>query len=138
MIYALDTNIVSYLMRDEGNTRQNYAKEILQYGNSYAIPAAVFYEVRRWLLYKPNKELKNFINEFNVLINGADGSVEMPFSIWEKAVDVYIALQSKGQLIGDADILIAAYCLVNNYTLVTRNIDDFSRIDSLKIVNWYD
>ena len=30
------------------------------------------------------------------------------------------------------------YCLFNNYTLVTRNIRDFDRIDSLKFVNWYE
>jgi tRNA(fMet)-specific endonuclease VapC len=41
-------------------------------------------------------------------------------------------------VIGDADILIAAYCLVNDYTLVTNNTNDFNRIDGLKLVNWKD
>ena len=62
---------------------------------------------------------------------------DMSAPVWEKAVDVYITLQGKGQLIGDADILIASYCLVNDYTLVTRNTSDFERIDGLKFVNWY-
>jgi len=54
-----------------------------------------------------------------------------------KAADVYIDLKQKGQLIGDADILITAYCLANNYTLVTNNTGDFGRINGLKHVNWY-
>lgn len=47
-------------------------------------------------------------------------------------------LQRNEQLIKDADILIASYCIVNDYTLVTRNAKDFERVDGLKFVNWYD
>lgn len=36
----------------------------------------------------------------------------------------------------DSDILIAAYCIVNDYTLVTDNTSDFERIEGLKFVNW--
>ena len=31
------------------------------------------------------------------------------------------ALQEQGKPIGDADVLIDAYCVVNDYTLVTNN-----------------
>ena len=63
---------------------------------------------------------------------------EMPIEIYEKSADIYIALKQKGQLIGDSDILIAAYCLINDYTLVTRNSRDFKRIDGLKSVNLFE
>ena len=36
----------------------------------------------------------------------------------------------------DADIFIAAYCINNDYTLVTDNVSDFQRIDGLKYVNF--
>jgi len=47
-------------------------------------------------------------------------------------------LVEKGTPIGDkdADIFIAAYCMNNDYTLVTDNISDFKRIDGLNYVNW--
>jgi len=61
----------------------------------------------------------------------------MTLDVWEKAIKIYVSLKSKGQLIGDADILIAAYCLANDFTLVTRNDNDFARIDGLRLVNWY-
>jgi len=137
MTFVLDTNTISYLMRNEGNARQNYAKHILQGENSYAIPLIIIYETKRWLLYKPNKELKNFLKKFEILLDGAEDNAEMSSAVWEKAVDIYITLQSKGQLVGDADILIAAYCIVNDYTLVTRNAKDFARIDELKFVDWF-
>ena len=36
----------------------------------------------------------------------------------------------------DADILIAAFCLHNNYILVTDNIKHFKNIKGLNTVNW--
>jgi tRNA(fMet)-specific endonuclease VapC len=34
------------------------------------------------------------------------------------------------------DLLIAAQALSNNLILVTNNIDEFKRIDSIKLENW--
>ena len=137
MTYALDTNTVSYFLRGEGNVRHHYNKEILQAGNPYAIPSVVVYEINRWLLYKPDKDKKDFEREFNALFHNVRDTAKMSLDVWKKAAETYIQLKSNGQLIGDADILIAAYCLVNDYTLVTRNINDFERINGLKLINWH-
>ena len=45
-------------------------------------------------------------------------------------------LESKGQTIDDADLLIASIALSKNATLVTNNIEHFKRIPGLKIENW--
>jgi tRNA(fMet)-specific endonuclease VapC len=42
-------------------------------------------------------------------------------------------LRAKGQLIGDADILIAATALDHNLLLVTQNILHFSRVSALQL-----
>jgi tRNA(fMet)-specific endonuclease VapC len=39
---------------------------------------------------------------------------------------------------GRADLQIASIALAKRATLVTRNIKDFRRIPSLKIINWFD
>jgi len=135
--YALDTNTVSYFLRGEGNIRENMKREISTNHNAYSIPYAVFYEVKRWLFYKPTKLLRAYNQRFDIMFQSVKEKATMPSGVWKTAVDVYISLQRKGQLIGDADILIASFCLVNDYTLVTRNTGDFERIDGLKIVNWY-
>ena len=135
--YVLDTNTISYFLRGEGNVDIHYQSKIIESGNNYAIPFIVVYEIRRWLDNKPTKQIKLFAEAFNAMFQSVKNEAEMTADVWDKAVEIYIELKQKGQLIGDADILIAAYCLVNDYTLVTRNINDFSRIGKLKLVNWY-
>ena len=136
MIYALDTNTISFLLRGEVAVAKRFQAEIVEAGNPYVVPPIVYYEIKRWLLDKPTKALHVFLQHFDSLYENIIMKMEMPCSVWEKAVDIYISLKQKGQLIGDADILIAAYCIDNDYTLVTDNVSDFSRIDDLKIVNW--
>jgi tRNA(fMet)-specific endonuclease VapC len=137
MTFALDSNTVSYLLRGEGDVKKRFEREIVQAGNSYAIPLIVVFEVKRWLLDKPTAITRAYDKAFDAMLQPVRAQVEMPVGVWLEAVDVYISLKRKGRLIGDSDIIIAAYCLVNGYTLVTRNTNDFGRIDGLKLVDWY-
>ena len=136
MTYALDTNTISFFLWGEGNADSCFRKEIIEAGNAYAIPFIVAYEIKRWLLDRPTKQLRVFAEQFNRLFESAEDKADMPNAVWEQAADIYIALKQKGRLIGDADILIAAYCIVNDYTLVTDNTNDFNRIEGLSFVNW--
>ena len=138
MIYALDTNTISNLLRGEGNVKNNFQQEIIRAGNFYTIPLIVVFEIKRWLLDKPSKQLQDFARQFELLFQSVETEAEMPADVWNKAAEIYVALKQKGQLIKEADMLIAAYCLVNGYTLATRNIKDFNRIDGLNLVNWFD
>lgn len=45
-------------------------------------------------------------------------------------------LKQQGNIIMDADIMIASIALSNNLTLVTNNVKHFDRIMQLKIENW--
>jgi predicted nucleic acid-binding protein len=49
---------------------------------------------------------------------------------------LYASLSRQGALIEDADIFIAAFCLVNDYPLVTNNTRHFGRIAELTLVDW--
>ena len=53
-----------------------------------------------------------------------------------RAADIYADLHVRGQLIPDADILIAATALENGLVIATNNVDDFGRIAGLRIDNW--
>jgi len=53
-----------------------------------------------------------------------------------KAADIYASLREQGNLISDADILVAAIAIVNNLVLVTNNTNHFSRIHGLQLDNW--
>jgi len=57
-------------------------------------------------------------------------------AIWNEAVKIYANLKNKGNLIEDADIFIGAYCIVNDYILITNNSSHLGRIDGLNFVEW--
>lgn len=52
------------------------------------------------------------------------------------ATEVYADLYRRGELIGDADILIAATAMVNAMTLVSSNERHFRRVIGLRLENW--
>jgi tRNA(fMet)-specific endonuclease VapC len=52
------------------------------------------------------------------------------------AAETYADLASRGQLISDADILIAATALVRGLGVATNNEDHFARIRGLAVENW--
>ncbi len=45
-------------------------------------------------------------------------------------------LTRRGELIGPNDLLIAAHALAADLTVVTANLDEFSRVPGLKVENW--
>ena len=53
-----------------------------------------------------------------------------------RAADIYADLYQRGQLIGDADILIAATALTHNLVLASNIAAHFGRIAGLVIDNW--
>ena len=60
----------------------------------------------------------------------------MNAQIWEKSVEIYTRLTAKGKIIGDGDIFIASFCIINDYVLVTNNTEHYGRVEGLKMINW--
>ena len=53
-----------------------------------------------------------------------------------QAADIYADLYQRGELIADADILIAASALANGCGIVTNNEAHFRRVACLQVQNW--
>jgi predicted nucleic acid-binding protein len=53
-----------------------------------------------------------------------------------QAARVYADLHRRGELISDADILIAATAMTRGLAVVTGNVAHFRRIRDLQVVNW--
>ena len=131
MIYALDTNTISHLLRKDKKVGSSL-QEAVDDGHIYVIPPMVYYEVKRWLSIKnATSKLANFDR-----LAMFTGKIHMNAPCWNKAIEIYVALAKRGVLIDDGDIFIAAYCIVNGCTLVTNNMNHFERIEDLQIVNW--
>jgi tRNA(fMet)-specific endonuclease VapC len=50
--------------------------------------------------------------------------------------EIRLHLDRKGRPIGPNDLLIAAHALALDLTLVTANIEEFSRVPGLRVENW--
>ena len=131
MIYALDSNIVSYMLKEDADVIAHY-RQAFDGGANFVIPPIVFYEIQRGLLAK---NLKKRLSKFSALCQKI-GQVDFNSLVWEKAARIYASLSQQGKPIDDADIFIAAFCLVNGYTLVTNNVRHFEHIGELKLMNW--
>jgi predicted nucleic acid-binding protein len=129
--YALDANTISFLLRKDRRV-QNKVYQEANGGKGVIIPAIAYYEVKRGLIdHHATRKIKDFERLCNMI-----GIDKIDDRTLDKAAEIYAALKKAGQLIEDADILIAASCIVHNYTLVTDNIKHLERIDGLQIENW--
>jgi tRNA(fMet)-specific endonuclease VapC len=64
--------------------------------------------------------------------------IELPFNQAAARVAGRIRglLESKGEMIGPYDILLAAQALAAGLTLVTANVNEFQRVPGLTVENW--
>jgi tRNA(fMet)-specific endonuclease VapC len=131
MVYALDTNIIIHYLRNDANVHHNFKNAVMQ-GNGFVVPKMVDYELRRGfhIVSAPKKEAAYKIFTEHCSVS------EMDTGSWERAIQVYMDLYKKRRTVGEIDILIAAFCLENECTLVTNNTADFENIDGLRLVDW--
>ena len=138
MIYALDTNIISFLLRPGKNPEVVARFEaIIEEGYDYVIPPLSYYEITWHLLWKKASAQLLILGG---LYKNSASKIIMSEEDFLTAAKIKAYLMEQGTPIGekDGDIFIAAHCIVNGYTLVTDNEKDFNRIDGLKYINWKD
>ena len=131
MIYALDTNIISFIIKGNEVVRERYF-DVVSKGVHCVIPLMVYYEVKRGLkANNAGNRLRSFEN-----ICSALGIANLTSADMDVAADIYAERKALGRLIDDGDLLIAAQCINNGYTLVTNNTKHFRDITGLEIVDW--
>jgi tRNA(fMet)-specific endonuclease VapC len=131
MSYVLDTNIITAILKGNNDVKTKAEDAILQ-GENIFINAISYYEIKRGLLAADaTSQLKKFellCNEFGLVLPDTQ-------RIFDMAAEIYKSLQQKGELIEDADILIASIVSFLGFTLVS-NDSHFNRIQGLIIENW--
>lgn len=83
---------------------------------------------------KSNNISKNIIKIEKMLL-GLE-IIESSIEIEKRFGNIKASLDKNGNLIEDADIFIASTCLEKCETLITGNVNHYSRIQGLKIENW--
>ena len=130
MKYALDTNIITYYLKGNDKIQEKVDKEAEN--ENISIPPFAYFEVKKWLLAVNSKSK---LQAFEKLCKEY-GIVSITKETLDMALSLYIKLRKKGITIDDGDLLIATYCIQNNYTLVSNNLKHFEKIEDIQIVNW--
>lgn len=131
MKYALDANTISFWIRGDIIVADKIRNEIKK-GNMIVIPPTAYYEVQRGFMHKPAPRKEHVFS----LICDSYGVGDMSFESWKEAADIYARSRKAGKPIEDSDILIAAYCKINDCTIVTNNTKHFDNIDGIDIIDW--
>jgi tRNA(fMet)-specific endonuclease VapC len=126
----LDTNIVSELIRNPAGV---VAGRIAEAGDAgMAVSIIVAAELRFGGAKLGSAAL---IRQIEAILSGL---LIIPFETPADAeyASIRSALERQGRSIGGNDLLIVAHALAVGVPLVTRNIDEFSRVPGLRVVNW--
>lgn len=128
--YLLDTNVLIGCLRK----KQSLIDSVLENGkqNKLAISTLTYGELLVGLMKNNTPRRRNALSKVltPIQIIDYDQSAAKEFS------KIKANLESNGKPIGAYDMQIAAHAISLNYTLVTHNTKEFSRIPKLKYTDW--
>lgn len=127
----LDTSILIAFLRGEKSVVTKVDTYLDEF-DDLSLSIITYYEILRGLRYIGNKRE---LRDFEELMDKSE-IITLDREVIRKASEIYVELKKKGELIGDADILIAASCLFKNMVLVTDDEEHFGRIKELEMENW--
>lgn len=128
--YLLDTNVLSHLVRHpKGIVREKIAAVGEE---AVCTSIVVACELRYGAAKKGSPALSARVDELLSAIEvlPIDEGVDAKYG------EIRTALEKAGTPIGANDYLIAAHALAADLTLVTDNVNDFSRVTGLPVENW--
>ena len=133
MIYVLDTNAVSALMKGSAEVVGRLAATEPAH---IAIPQPVLAEIEYGIQRLPTSKRRTALQARFELICS-----ELPRAEWTDAVShtygrIKASLERRGAKIEDFDAAIAAHALAVDATLVTANLDHMTRIPGLRLEDW--
>ena len=127
----LDTDTLSAILRGHaglGSAPQDY----LALHRRFTFSIITRYEILRGL---NARRASSRIRHFEVLCSWSD-VLPITDEIVVQTARIYGDLHRRGELIGDADILIAATAIVHGLVVITNNESHFRRIPELTVENW--
>jgi tRNA(fMet)-specific endonuclease VapC len=129
--YLLDTNICIYI-------RQKRPEQVLRRFRKLRPGEAVLSVITYGeLLYGAIKGEQRVValEHLRELVNLLP-ALPLPETAAEAYGRIRAVLESKGEMIGNNDLWIAAHAVAAGLTLVTNNESEFRRVRKLKIQNW--
>jgi tRNA(fMet)-specific endonuclease VapC len=133
VIYILDTNVLSALMKGDAHVVERLTKTAPA---DVAVPQPVIAEIAYGLERLPHSKRRTALQaRFDLMCSG------LRRAEWNDAVSqayghIKATLERRGTRIEDFDAAIAAHALALDATLVTTNINHMTRIPGLRIEDW--
>ena len=129
--YLLDTNICIYI-------RQKRPEEVLRRFRKLrpgeaALSVITYGELQYGAAKSAQRE--SALERLRELVNLLP-ALSLPETAGEAYGMIRAQLQSRGEMIGNNDLWIAAHAMAARLTLVTNNEREFRRVRGLKIQNW--
>jgi len=134
MIYMLDTNICSFIMRERPPSVLDRLQQAVELQNSVAISVITYYEMLLGAIGKnASPRHARLVESFVARL-----SAILPWDrlAAEEAMRVRRDLNAKGTPIGANDAMIAGHAVAADCVLVTNNIREFSRVAGLHVEDW--
>jgi len=129
VIYMLDTDIVSLLVRKSPSVIKN----IIKHEDDEICISAITYAELRFGLEKKGSE--RLFNEVSALL-GKLSIIDFDSSQSELYGKIRLKLEKAGTPLNNMDMLIAAAALSIEAILVSHNVKHFNKIQGLKIEDW--
>jgi predicted nucleic acid-binding protein len=131
LIICLDTDILIEYFRGNEKIRNRIAT--ISENDNIGVTWLTVYEFFKGIFLSGKFEEENFLRKlFNTCL-----ILESSYESAKIGGEIYASLKRKGQLISDADILIASIVKAHKAILISNNVSHFSRIEGLKVENWF-
>ena len=131
MLYMLDTNICSYIIRNRPASIREKLQQI-EMQHTLALSSIVTAELLYGAHKKQSPKLTQIVSSF------IDNFVLYDFD--KRAASFYATvrndLERQGNVIGANDLLIASHALALDAVLVTNNTREFARVEGLVLEDW--
>ena len=130
--YLLDTNISIYITKHQPEIVRKHFEKHLPNGSIF-ISVITLGELRFGAEKSQNKaKALGVIDELVSIIP----VIELDENVAEHYAQIRKDLTSKGQIIGNNDLWLAAHARANNWVMVTNNEKEFLRVEGLNVENW--
>ncbi|MFW2178364.1 MULTISPECIES: type II toxin-antitoxin system VapC family toxin [unclassified Moraxella] len=133
MKYMLDTNIISYLMK---NNPLSVAIKVAQLtDNDKMIMSFVTYaELLKGA--KASQHESVILQKLALILQRVGVVYPSDSKVCEHYAEQFLQLKAKGTPIGNNDLWIACHALAEQAVLVTHNVKEFERIVGLTVEDW--
>tara|TARA_B100000678_G_scaffold157668_1_gene131645 strand:+ start:84 stop:500 length:417 start_codon:yes stop_codon:yes gene_type:complete len=134
VVYMLDTNICSFIMRERPISVLERLQEVAAGQNQIVISVITYYEmllgtVGRNASPHHARLVEAFVSRLSTILSWDAAAAE-------KAMSIKRDLAAKGTPIGGNDMMIAGHALAAECILVTNNTREFARVKGLRVEDW--